>query len=72
MTPEIIMAHVTTIAAARALQFHLRVPSDPLRSPEPFPAPEPVPPPVRRPSPDSPENPDMPLPGPDPIEPRQI
>jgi hypothetical protein len=52
--------------------FHLRAPSDPLRSPEPFPAPEPAPPPLRRPPPDSPENPDVPLPNPDPIEPSQI
>jgi hypothetical protein len=68
------MMPLTTTEAARppAAKFHLRAPSDPLRSPEPFPAPEPAPPPLRRPPPDSPENPDMPMPGPDPVEPSQI
>ena len=51
---------------------YLRIPSDPLRPPQPFPAPEPIPTPAREPAPDGPENPDVPLPGPDPIEPSQI
>jgi hypothetical protein len=52
--------------------LYLRVPSDPLRPPQPFPVPEPIPTPAREPAPDGPENPDVPLPGPDPIEPSQI